>query len=124
MFEVYYNRILKNLEGAFSNVCIKGFVIMFLILDIKVVPNSSSYKIIQDKLGIIKCYVHSAPENGKANKELIKLWSERLGVSKSSIEIISGLTNARKKLRVNTLLTKAEIMNKLGFEVQQDIKIL
>lgn len=89
----------------------------FQIIEIKVIPNSGKYKIIQDKTNVIKCYVKNVAEKGKANKEVIELISEYLDISKNNIEIIGGLTGSRKKIKIYTSLTMSDLMLKLGFKI-------
>lgn len=48
----------------------------------------------------IKIRVKARPEKGKANKELISFISEKTGISKKDIEIISGKTSNLKEIRV------------------------
>lgn len=50
-----------------------------------------------------KVFVTEAPEKGKANSAVIALLSQRLRVPKSSIELVSGRTAARKQLLVKGL---------------------
>ncbi len=44
--------------------------------------------------------VSSPPEKCKANKRVIELLSEKFGVKKQDIRIISGETNARKIIEI------------------------
>lgn len=91
---------------------------MAITLEIKVIPSSGFSKITLDKARIIKCYVKSPPEDGKANREIITLWADALGVTRDSIDIISGLTSRKKKIQISTKLTVQDVMHKLGFDVQ------
>ena len=92
---------------------------MSLILEIKVVPSSGFSKITLDKAGVLKCYLKSPPEDGKANKELIRLWADLLGVTQSAITIISGLISCKKKIKITAPLTLQDVLHKLGLDVQQ-----
>jgi len=49
---------------------------------------------------VYKIKVTSPPVDGKANRELISLISKKLGIPKSSIEIVSGKTSRMKVLRL------------------------
>lgn len=69
-------------------------------IKIKVIPKSSQNKIGEELAGVIKVYVTDAPEKGKANKTVIKLLAEWLGVSKSKISITSGLYSQNKTIEV------------------------
>ncbi|HVN65957.1 MAG TPA: DUF167 domain-containing protein [Methanomicrobiales archaeon] len=48
----------------------------------------------------IRCAVRSPPEKGRANREVIGSLAGALGVPANSVEILSGATRARKKVRV------------------------
>ncbi len=68
-----------------------------LILSIKVIPSAQK----TESLGFLsdgteKIRIKSAPENGKANQELIRFLSERAW---GRWEILSGKTTKRKKVR-------------------------
>ncbi|MCK5123480.1 MAG: DUF167 domain-containing protein [Candidatus Pacebacteria bacterium] len=52
------------------------------------------------KLPELKIYLTAIPIQGKANKELIKLLAEKLGVGKSKIEIIKGEKSKEKIIEV------------------------
>lgn len=87
---------------------------MALIIELKVVPQSGRKDLILDKSGILKCFVTSAPEDGKANKEVIQLIAEKLKIKKNQIEIVSGLTSRKKKLAIDTLLSYEQLLQHLG----------
>ncbi|MFH1685426.1 MAG: DUF167 domain-containing protein [Candidatus Micrarchaeota archaeon] len=65
-----------------------------MILELTVVPKSKKFSIVQ-KDGKIKVHLKSAPENNKANLELIKELSKVLGCQ---VRIMSGLKSKHKKL--------------------------
>ena len=48
----------------------------------------------------IRCAVRSPPERGKANREVVESLAKVLGVPAASVEIISGSTQGRKRVRV------------------------
>jgi uncharacterized protein (TIGR00251 family) len=66
---------------------------------IRVSPKASRSEIIE-KNGVLKAYLNSPPEDGKANKELIELVAKRYGVSKSSVAVVRGHTSRTKTLEV------------------------
>jgi uncharacterized protein (TIGR00251 family) len=82
------------------------------ILDITVSPKSSKNKISIDESNHMKVYLTSPPVDGKANTELIALFSKSLKIPKSDIEIISGLKSKKKRL-VILGLTLEEIFRKI-----------
>lgn len=49
----------------------------------------------------LKARVSVAPEKGKANKALIALVAKSLGISKSSLSLVSGDTARKKILRID-----------------------
>jgi len=50
--------------------------------------------------GTVKIDVAAAPEEGRANVELVTFLAEEFGVSKSCVEVISGLTSKTKIIRI------------------------
>ena len=54
----------------------------------------------ENDLPFLKIYLTAIPVDGKANKELIKLLAEKLGISKSRIEIIKGEKSKEKVVEV------------------------
>lgn len=65
-------------------------------LALKVTPNARRNEITGYKDGVIQIKVAAPPEKGKANKALIDLVAETLGIRKSSITIIKGETSRNK----------------------------
>jgi uncharacterized protein len=70
------------------------------IIDITVSPKSSRSKITIDAQNQIKVYLNAPPVDGKANAELLSLFSKRLKIPKSNMEIISGEKGKKKRLAV------------------------
>jgi len=68
-----------------------------MIIDIAVVPKSKQFSIIK-KEGKIKVHLKSAPENNKANLELVKEFSK---IFNCQVRIISGLKSKHKKLELD-----------------------
>jgi uncharacterized protein YggU (UPF0235/DUF167 family) len=50
--------------------------------------------------GMLKISVTQAPEKGKANKAIVALLCDRLGLRKSQIQLLSGDTASRKRFLV------------------------
>ncbi len=99
---------------------------MPFIFEVKVVPSSGQNKWILDKNGALKCYLKSAPEKGKANKELIQLISKALKIPQSDVVIVSGATDRRKKISITLDLTFDQLLEKVGImrdEVKQQISM-
>jgi uncharacterized protein len=94
---------------------------MALIIDIKVVPNSGKLQYVLDKSGILKCYLKSQPEGGKANAELIKFLAKELGMPQDKVSIISGLSSRNKRVKIDRALTFQALLDELGIEIQKKI---
>ena len=69
-------------------------------ITVRVIPRSSRSEIVGEIDGAVKVRLSSPPVDGAANVELIRLISKTLGVSKSSVSIVSGETSKTKRLRV------------------------
>lgn len=80
-----------------------------LTFAVRALPRSSRNEVVglQDD-GALKVKLTAPPVEGAANKALIKFLSGRLGVSKSSITIVSGQTGRNKVVRVDGI-TQADI---------------
>lgn len=89
---------------------------MALIVDIKVVPSSGRRKFFVDKSGILKCYLKSAPEGGKANQELVKFLARNLKLTQNDIKIILGATARRKRVKINMAISLDELITILKSE--------
>jgi uncharacterized protein len=50
--------------------------------------------------GMLRVAVTAAPEKGKANQAIVAVLSEALGAPKSSIELVSGATSAKKQFLI------------------------
>jgi uncharacterized protein (TIGR00251 family) len=70
----------------------------------KVKPKSSRRKIVLENDGRLKVFLHSPPEDGKANDELSKTLGCALRISQSSVEIVAGLKSRTKILRISGIL--------------------
>ena len=71
------------------------------LIEINVIPRSSRTAVAEEN-GTLKVYVTSAPEKGKANAAVKKALSEYWSISKSRIEIVSGLASRQKRIRIHT----------------------
>ncbi len=71
-----------------------------VLLHIKVTPNASITRIGKILDGNLKIYVTSLPENGQANKVVIKLLSERLSIGRNNISISQGVTSQYKVVSI------------------------
>ncbi|MEP7366216.1 MAG: DUF167 domain-containing protein [Acidobacteriota bacterium] len=70
-------------------------------LTVKVIPRSSKSEVIGEMAdGTLKVKLAAVPEKGKANEELCTVLAHHFNVPPRDIEIISGLTSTRKRVRV------------------------
>ena len=73
-----------------------------LLIEIRIVPNSSKTGIVKEESGIIKVKVTAQPIENKANKVLIEFLSKTLRLPKTSVEIVKGETSKDKTLILKT----------------------
>lgn len=71
-----------------------------VLLNVRVVPRASRNEISGELDGALKIRLQASPVEGKANKALVKFLSECLGVSRSSVEILSGESGRNKRVLV------------------------
>lgn len=74
---------------------------MAVIINVRVVPRSSRSAIVGWLDGVLKIRVAAPPVDDAANKELIRLISRTLGLSRSKVEIVAGHTSRSKKVRID-----------------------
>ncbi len=67
---------------------------------VRVVPRANKSEIVGVEGAALKIRLKAPPVEGKANEALVKFLAERLAVSKSQIEILSGHTARTKVVRV------------------------
>lgn len=92
---------------------------MSIILDIKVVPQAHKTICTLNKANIIVCYVKSSPEKGLANKELVNYIARTIGVTQKQIDIIAGLTSRKKRIKIDTTMSKEQVLHLLGMDQKQ-----
>jgi len=84
------------------------------ILQVKAIPNARKSEIVGFEAdGALKIKLRAVPEDGKANKELVKLLAKQCGISKSCLEILSGETSRHKRLSIEGI-TKDKLLEKCG----------
>jgi len=85
-----------------------------LIINIKIVPNSSKNELIQES-EFVKVKVTAQPIENKANKALIEFLSKLFKIPKTNIEILKGHTSKDKTILIRTTDTakRQEIISKI-----------
>ena len=87
---------------------------MALIFELKVTPSAGRQGWQVDKSGILKCFLKSAPENGKANQELIKLLAKALRLPLNAIIILTGETNRKKRVKIESEIDYQQLLTLLN----------
>jgi uncharacterized protein (TIGR00251 family) len=72
-------------------------------LEVEVAPRSRKPGVVGRRGGALRVRVASAPEGGRANKELIALVAAFLGVRRGDVSVVRGATSRRKLLEVEGL---------------------
>jgi uncharacterized protein (TIGR00251 family) len=66
---------------------------------VRVTPKASRNEVtLRD--GQIRVQTTTAPENGKANKAVVKLLADALGIAKSRLELVQGATSKDKVFQI------------------------
>jgi len=82
-----------------------------VVLNVFVKPKSGGSEIFFDENeGFIVVFLKAPPTGGKANKELVKILSKKLGLSSSKIKIVKGLKSRKKQVLVEENLTFSEVL--------------
>ena len=66
---------------------------------VRVTPKASRNKV-EVVQGLVRIHVTVVPEDGKANKAVIKLLAQALGVAKSRLELVRGASSRDKVFRL------------------------
>jgi len=80
---------------------------------VRVQPNAASDEVVGFTSGVLQVKVSAPPVKGKANKKLVDLLSQVLGVNKSRISIVNGHTSRNKVIAIEGL-SREEIMKRLS----------
>lgn len=88
------------------------------ILPVRAQPGGRRNEIRGVQQGALKVSVTQAPDKGKANKALIELLADALGLKKSQIELVSGDTSRQKRFLVHGI-TVAELSARIDQEVRK-----
>ena len=66
---------------------------------VKVIPKSGRSEL-KFEGKTLKVWLKSAPEDGKANDELVRTLADKFGVSRNSIEIVRGISSRNKSVDI------------------------
>lgn len=81
--------------------------------EVRVAPASGRRALKVDESGRVRVAVTQPPERGRANRAVVELLAERLGVAKRGVRIVKGL-RARDKLIEVEGLSLEEAMRRLS----------
>jgi uncharacterized protein (TIGR00251 family) len=71
-----------------------------VIIPVRAHAGARRNAILGERQGMLRVAVTAVPEKGKANRAIIDLLSEVLGVAKSAVELIAGETSAQKRFLI------------------------
>lgn len=74
-----------------------------LLLELRVQAGSRRQGVSRGSDGTLRVSVHAAPERGKANRAVLELLAETLGVKRQQLEIVVGVTSKRKSIQISGL---------------------
>ena len=83
------------------------------ILPVRAQPGARRNEIRGVQGGMLKVCVTQSPEKGKANKAVVELLSETLGLQKSQIELTAGETSHQKRFLVRGIKPK-DLANRIN----------
>ncbi len=76
-----------------------------MLIRVHVTPNAKNPLVVMIAEGSFEAKVDERAEGGKANKRLLEILSEHLGVPKSSLRIVSGARSREKVVEVEKIRT-------------------
>jgi uncharacterized protein len=83
-----------------------------VVLPVRAQPGARKAGVQGVQAGALKVAVTAPPEDGKANKALVRLLRELLGLKRSQLELISGQTSRDKRFLIRGL-TLADVRERL-----------
>ena len=72
-----------------------------VILPVRAQPGAKKNVVTGEHDGALKVAVTQAPQKGKANKALVKVIADAMGLRKSQVSLVSGETSQHKKFLLN-----------------------
>jgi uncharacterized protein (TIGR00251 family) len=90
-------------------------------LTVNVKALRSETKLLCEPDGTITIHVAAPPMKGKANREIRKWLSQKLGISSSNVQLVAGFHSNVKVIEIKGM-TDAEIAAALGIRLQSHMK--
>jgi uncharacterized protein len=84
-----------------------------VIISLYVQPNAPKSCIVGEYNGALKIKINAPPEDGKANEEIIRLFSKLLSVPKNKITLLKGHKSKQKKVLILEMRSE-QIAERLG----------
>jgi len=69
-------------------------------LEVRVTPKAGRDRVLGVRNHVLCVAVHAPPEKGKANQALLRFLAKILGVSRSSLDLLSGDTSRNKRIGI------------------------
>jgi uncharacterized protein (TIGR00251 family) len=73
------------------------------ILSVRAQPGARKAGVMGDQAGMLKVSVTAPPEQGRANKALVEVLREALGLKRSQVELLGGETSREKRFLIRGL---------------------
>jgi uncharacterized protein (TIGR00251 family) len=70
------------------------------VLPVRVQPGARKAGVVGEQAGALKVAVTAPPEDGRANKALLGVLREALGVKRSQVELLGGATSRDKRFLI------------------------
>ena len=80
-----------------------------LVFDVLATASAKQTKIGKVHDNRLKVYVSTAPQNGKATKQMIKFLAKEFGVRQNDITLLYGMTTPQKRFRISGVKKLPEI---------------
>jgi uncharacterized protein (TIGR00251 family) len=84
-----------------------------VILPVRAQPGARKAGILGEQAGSLKVAVTAPPEDGKANRALVEVLRESLGLKRSQVALSSGETSREKKFLLRGI-TRGELARRIG----------
>jgi len=78
-------------------------------LELVVQPRASRSKVVGEHDGRLKVQIAAPPVDGEANAEVIEFFAGLFGIPKRQVELVSGDTSKRKRIRVIGMTPEAAL---------------
>jgi uncharacterized protein (TIGR00251 family) len=73
------------------------------VLSVRAQPGARRNAVVGEQAGALKVAVTAPPDKGRANGALVEVLAEALGLKRSQIELVSGMTSKQKKFLLRGL---------------------